>query len=162
MDGTFPLPEAQLDRFLMRIDLGYPTKEEEIRILDRFQRDDPLLDLGAVASPATIVGLQTLRSTITVSRPVREYIADLVAATRDHGMVRFGVSPRGALGLMRAAQGLAALRGRDFVLPDDVKELAEPVLLHRIILRHDERTRGASAKDVLRDVLARVPVPVPA
>lgn len=162
MDGTFPLPEAQLDRFLMRIDLGYPSKEEEMLILDRFQRDDPLLDLGAVASPATIVGLQTLRSTITVSRPVREYIADLVAATRDHGMVRFGVSPRGALGLMRAAQGLAALRGRDFVLPDDVKELAEPVLLHRIILRHDERTRGASAKDVLRDVLARVPVPVPA
>ena len=161
MDGTFPLPEAQLDRFLMRIDLGYPTREEEMEILARFQQDDPLEDLGPVATPETITELQRRRSGVGISGAIREYIADIVAATRAHGRVRFGVSPRGALGIMRAAQGLALLRGRDYVLPDDIRELAEPVLLHRIILRHDERTRGASSRAVLDEVLARVPVPVP-
>jgi MoxR-like ATPase len=160
MDGTFPLPEAQLDRFLMRIDLGYPSKEEEIIILERFQERDPLESLVPVLKPEEITGLQARRAGIIISPAVRAYIADLAAATRQHGRVRFGVSPRGAIGMMRAAQGLAALRGRDFVLPDDIKELAGPVLLHRIILRHEERTRGISAKAVLDEVLAEVPVPV--
>jgi MoxR-like ATPase len=160
MDGTFPLPEAQLDRFLMRIDLGYPTRDEEVTILERFQESDPLETLAPVVSPERITGLQRLRAGIVIAPAVRGYIADLAAATRRHSRVRFGVSPRGSIGMMRAAQGLAMLRGRDFVLPDDIKELAEPVLLHRIILRHEERTRGASAKAVLEEILAEVPVPV--
>jgi MoxR-like ATPase len=162
MDGTFPLPEAQLDRFLMRIDLGYPTRDEEIAILARFQEDDPLEGLPAAVSPESITGLQKRRSAVAISHGIREYIADIAAATRAHPRVRYGVSPRGAVGMMRAAQSLALIRGRDFVLPDDVKELAGPVLRHRIILRHDERTRGASAGAVLDEVLARVAVPSPA
>ncbi|WP_319560608.1 MoxR family ATPase [Marispirochaeta sp.] len=161
MDGTFPLPEAQLDRFLMRIDLGYPSREEEIRILERFQQDDPLESLKPVIHPERITELQHERSTITISAAVREYIADIVAATRRHPKVRFGVSPRGAIGIMRAAQGLAVLRERDYVLPDDIKELAGPVLEHRIIVLHSERTRGASAQEILREVLSAVAVPVP-
>ncbi|MFP4431261.1 MAG: AAA family ATPase [Spirochaetaceae bacterium] len=160
MDGTFPLPEAQLDRFLMRIDVGYPSKEEEIAIMDRFQKDQPLEELHAVTDPESVGTLQKQRGSVTVSPAVREYVADLVAATRSHPTVRFGVSPRGSLALIHSAQGLAMLRGRDYVLPDDVKELARPVLLHRIILKHDERTRGATAEAVLEDVLANVPVTV--
>ncbi|MDR2588757.1 MAG: MoxR family ATPase, partial [Spirochaetales bacterium] len=128
MDGTFPLPEAQLDRFLMRIDVGYPSEEEEIAILERFQENDPLESLSPVLSPEKICRLQSLRAGVVISGPVRAYIAALAASTRRHALARFGVSPRGAIGIMRAAQALALLRGRDFVLPDDVKELAEPVL----------------------------------
>ena len=160
MDGTFPLPEAQLDRFLMRIDLGYPSREEEMTILERFMEDDPLESLPPVLDPEKMCALQRTRASVTVSPAARAYIADIAAATRSHGRVRFGVSPRGALGMMRAAQGLALLRGRDFITPDDIKALARPVLLHRIILKHEERTRGATAMDVLADVIERVPVPV--
>ena len=103
MDGTFPLPEAQLDRFLLRIDLGYPVREEELVILDRFMKNDPLEDLVAVTTPERIHELQLLRRDIMVSQPVREYIADLVGATRSHSKVRYGASPRGSLGLMKAA-----------------------------------------------------------
>ncbi|MDR1625164.1 MAG: MoxR family ATPase [Spirochaetia bacterium] len=160
MDGTFPLPEAQLDRFLMRIDLGYPSRGEEISILERFQESDPLESLCAVLSPDRVRELQRLRARVVVSAAARSYIADIAAASRAHARVRFGVSPRGALGMMRAAQALAMMRGRDFVLPDDIKDLARPVLEHRIILRHEERTRGVSARDVLGEVLDGVPVPV--
>jgi MoxR-like ATPase len=161
MDGTFPLPEAQLDRFLMKIDLGYPARDEELAILDRFLADDPLLDLAAVTTPGRIEALQKKRAEIRVSAPVRGYIADLVGATRLHPQVRYGASPRGSLGLMRAAQALALLRDRVFVLPDDVKELALPVLCHRLILRHEERAKGATARAVMLDILARLPVPSP-
>jgi MoxR-like ATPase len=161
MDGTFPLPEAQLDRFLMKIDLGYPTKEEELSILERFLLLDPLDGLEAVSTPGRIVELQRLRAGILVALPLRSYIADLVGATRSHPQVRYGASPRGSLGLMKAAQALAVLRGREFILPDDVKELAPPVLTHRIILRHEERAKGASASAVMEEILATVPVPSP-
>jgi MoxR-like ATPase len=161
MDGTFPLPEAQLDRFLMKIDLGYPSKEEELAILDRFRMLDPLDELEAVTTPERIVELQRQRGEITVALPVRSYIADLVGATRTHHQVRYGASPRGSLGLMKAAQAMAVLRGRDFVLPDDVKELAQSVLAHRIILRHEEVAKGASAPAVVDEILSRVPVPSP-
>jgi len=161
MDGTFPLPEAQLDRFLMKIDIGYPNREEELAILDRFTQEDPLLGLEAVSSPERIVEMQKLRGTIKVAAPVREYIADLVAATRNHPKVRYGASPRGSLGLIRSAQALAAVRGRDYVLPDDVKELAGPVLTHRIILRHEERAKGAQAGAVIAEILDKVAVPSP-
>jgi MoxR-like ATPase len=108
-----------------------------------------------------VTELQSLRGEISVSPAVRQYIADIVAATRSHPKVRFGVSPRGALGIMRAAQAIAGLRSRDFVLPDDIKELAQPVLEHRLILSHEERTRGATARAVLQEVMETVPVPVP-
>ena len=162
MDGTFPLPEAQLDRFLMKIDIGYPDKGEELAILERFLKNDPLVSLEAVSSPERIVELQKNRCDIVVSAPVRDYIADLVGATRGHPQVRYGASPRGSIGLIRSAQALAAIRGRDFVLPDDVKELAMPVLCHRIILRHEDRAKGASASAVMAEILAKVPVPSPA
>jgi len=160
MDGTFPLPEAQLDRFLMRIDIGYPSREEEITILERFQEEDPLENLCPVLTRERICALQKERASITISPALRAYIADIAAATRSHVKVRFGVSPRGSLGMMRAAQGLALLRGRDYVIPDDVKALARPVLLHRIILKNEERTRGAAASDILSEILEKVPVPV--
>jgi MoxR-like ATPase len=161
MDGTFPLPEAQLDRFLMKIDVGYPDKGEELAILDRFMQDDPLAGLQAISSPERIVELQRNRGGIAVALQVREYIADLVGATRSHPKVRYGASPRGSLGLIRSAQALAAIRARDFVLPDDVKELAGPVLTHRIILRHEERAKGATAGDIMAEILEKVPVPSP-
>jgi MoxR-like ATPase len=161
MDGTFPLPEAQLDRFLMKIDLGYPARDEELQILERFREGDPLEDLKAVTSPESIVRLQRERREVIVSLPLRKYIADIVASTRSHPKVRYGSSPRGSLGLMRAAQALAALRGRGFVIPDDVKELVLPVLAHRIILRHEERAKGAKAIEVMDEILASVPVASP-
>lgn len=159
MDGTFPLPEAQLDRFLMKIDLGYPDRDEELTILDRFLLDDPLVELAPVTSPERIVELQKARAGIAVAAPVREYIAAIVGATRANPKVRYGASPRGSLGLIKCAQALAAVRGRDYVIPDDVKELAEPVLTHRIILKHEERAKGASAAQVVREILDRIDVP---
>jgi MoxR-like ATPase len=162
MDGTFPLPEAQLDRFLLRIDLGYPGREEELAILDRFIAADPLDDLQAVTSPEFIHAQQRQRRNVLVSMPVREYIADLVGATRCHPKVRYGASPRGSLGLMKAAQAAALLQGRDFVIPDDVKNLALPVLTHRIILRREERAKGATARAIMDEILSSVPVPDPA
>lgn len=160
LEGTFPLPEAQLDRFVLRMGLGYPDKEEEMEILTRFQENDPLRDLEAVATPESISEMRQARKAIHVSRSVREYIAGIVRATREDPCLRLGGSPRGSLGLMRCAQALAALRGRTFVLPDDVKILAVPVLAHRLILREEERLRGASQTGVLRALLDRIPVPV--
>jgi MoxR-like ATPase len=161
LEGTFPLPEAQLDRFLLKLRLGYPEKEEEISILERFRGLDPLGSLGAVASPEEITGLQGERRKIRISLPVREYIADIVRATRANTSLRFGASPRGSLGLMRAGQALAALRGRDFVLPDDIKQLAVPVLAHRLILTDEERLRGGTAEHLLMEIIGRMPVPAP-
>lgn len=162
MDGTFPLPEAQLDRFLMKIDIGYPSSAEELIILERFQKDDPLDRLEAITTPERLVELQKKRGEILLSPPIREYIVAIVAASRRHPQVLYGASPRGSIGLMKAAQALAALRGRDFVLPDDVKELALPVLTHRLILRPEERAKGASAPRVMEGILSGVPVPSPA
>lgn len=159
LEGTFPLPEAQLDRFLLKVHLGYPEREEEISILERFQEGDPLRDLRPVATPEELARLQEARRGIRVSPPVREYIADLVRATRSHASFRFGASPRGSLGLMKACQALAALHGRDFVLPDDVKSLALPVLAHRVVLREEERLRGEEPERLLAKILAEVPVP---
>jgi MoxR-like ATPase len=161
LEGTFPLPEAQLDRFLLRVRIGYPAQAEEIAILERFQAHDPLRDLRPVASPEDLVALQEVRKTITVSAPVREYITSLVGATRTSPALRLGASPRGSLALMRAGQALAGLRGRDFVLPDDVKRLALPVLAHRVILREEERFRGENPERVLEEILQRIPIPAP-
>jgi MoxR-like ATPase len=161
LEGTFPLPEAQLDRFLLKLRLGYPEKEEEISMLERFREQDPLGSLQAVASPEQITDLQGARKKIRLSLPVREYIADIVRATREDKSLRFGASPRGSLGLMRSTQALAALQGRDFVLPDDVKRLAVPVLAHRLILTDEERLRGGSPEKVLEEIIEKAPVPAP-
>ncbi len=160
LEGTFPLPEAQLDRFLLKIDLGYPDREEEITILERFQEKDPLEELGSIIEPEKFVELQAARRQIRVSEPVRAYIADIVRATRSHAAMLYGASPRATIGLMRAAQGMAALQGRPFVLPDDVKQLAEPVLCHRLILKEEERLRGAETKQVIEDIIGGTAVPV--
>jgi len=162
LEGTFPLPEAQLDRFLLKTRLGYPDRDEEIRIMERFRESDPLEQLNAVATPDDIAKLQQARRCILVSEPVRDYIADMVRATRDHPTVRFGASPRGSLGLMRAAQARATLQGRKYILPDDVKYLARPVLAHRLILKEEERLRGESTDHLIEELIARIPVPAAA
>jgi MoxR-like ATPase len=159
LEGTFPLPEAQLDRFLLKINLGYPNKDEEMTMLERFQKNDPLDTLESVAAPEQLTNLQQLRKEIRISAPVREYITDIVAATRNAENLRFGSSPRGSLGLMRASQGLAALRGRSYVLPDDVKQLVRPVLAHRIILNEEEKLRGQAPEHILTEIISRIPVP---
>ncbi|MCX7787852.1 MAG: MoxR family ATPase [Spirochaetes bacterium] len=161
MDGTFPLPEAQLDRFLMRIDLGYPTPLEETLILERFQTNEPLRSLSPVTTPERIVELQQKRSHVYVSPSIREYLSLLVQATRLHPSIRYGASPRATLNLLKAAQAWALLQGRSYVLPDDIQELSGPVLLHRLILKPEERLRGITPKIVLDEVLRSVPVPLP-
>jgi len=159
LEGTFPLPEAQLDRFLLKISLGYPGVDEEMTILERFQQDDPFDRLGAVAEPHQIIQLQQQRRTVTVSTRVREYITRIVDATRHTEDLRFGSSPRGSLGLMRAAQGLAALKERAYVLPDDVKQLVQPVLGHRVLLSEEARISGTDPADILAQIVSRIPVP---
>jgi MoxR-like ATPase len=162
LEGTFALPEAQLDRFLLKTQLGYPDKKEEVRILERFQETDPFPLLEPVATPEDIIKLQKIRRSIRVSQPIREYIADIVHATRDDEAIQFGGSPRASLGLMRAGQALAALRGRNYVLPDDIKYLAHPVLTHRLILTENERLKGKSTNHFIERLIRRVPVPVAA
>ena len=159
LEGTFPLPEAQIDRFLLKIPVGYPDPEEEIAIMDRFQEQNPFERLEAVARPEAIIMLQLQRRQVRVSRPVKAYIARLVQATREHPKLKFGASPRGSLGLMRAAQALAAIRGREYVLPDDIKTLAVPVLAHRLILNTSEQLRGQSVVELLESLLDELPVP---
>jgi MoxR-like ATPase len=161
LEGTFPLPEAQLDRFLLRIRLGYPDQSEEVRILERFQEKDPLRELEPVATPEQVAELQKVRRGIHISRPLREYITSIVRATRSNPSLRLGASPRGSLGLMRAGQALAALHDRDFVLPDDIKALAAPVLAHRLILKEEERLRGETQEHILEQLLQQIPVPTP-
>lgn len=161
MEGTFPLPEAQLDRFLLRLTLGYPTIVEEVEILTRFRTEDPLTELPTVSSPEEILRLQALRRHIKVSAPVADYIARLSAATRNHPGLRLGVSPRGSLALLRACQALALIRDRDFVLPDDVKELAAPVLSHRVLPRDEIGSRHSDPSGIIAQLLDTLPVAAP-
>ncbi|HVC14851.1 MAG TPA: MoxR family ATPase [Acidimicrobiales bacterium] len=160
LEGTFPLPEAQLDRFLVRVAPGYPSVEEEDEMLQRFGREDPASRLSAVTSPAEIVSLQTARGEIVVGDAVRAYLLDVVRATRADDRLALGASPRGALALHRAVQARALLDGRAFALPDDVKQLVQPVLAHRLLLAAPARLRGEGPERVLGDLLERVPVPV--
>ncbi|MDY7040285.1 MAG: MoxR family ATPase [Chloroflexota bacterium] len=160
LEGTFPLPEAQVDRFLLRIKIGYPTGEEENRILLRFEQDDPLEDLQPVATAAELLALQAEVRRVRVERSVREYAVFVVRATREHPSVDLGVSPRGTLALYKTSQALAAVRGRDYVIPDDVKELAPHVLTHRIMISPQTRLRGRTPEEVVMEVIDEVPVPV--
>ena len=160
LEGTFPLPEAQVDRFLIRLAIGYPTKEEEHTILLRFEQHDPLEDLAPVTTPGELVGVQQQVRQVRVEESVRGYIVDVVRATREHQEIQLGASPRGTLALYRCAQALAAIRGRAYVLPDDVKLLVPYVLTHRILISPATRLRGRLVADVLMDVIETVPVPV--
>ncbi len=154
--GTFPLPEAQLDRFLIRISLGYPTQTEALAMMQRFRAASPLNALKAVAEMSELAEAGKLYAQCEVSEPVMTYIAALCEAARDPGKVRLGPSPRAMLNLMRACQALAAVRGRDYVIPDDVKEMAVPVLAHRVIMRG---MHGQNAESFIRELLNQVPAP---
>ncbi len=154
--GTFPLPEAQLDRFLIRISLGYPTQNEALAMMQRFRAASPLAVLDAVADMSELAEAGKLYARCEVSEPVMTYIAALCEAARDPGKVRLGPSPRAMLNLMRACQALAAVRGRDYVIPDDVKEMAVPVLAHRVIMRG---MHGQNADAYVRELLTQLPAP---
>ncbi len=160
LEGTFPLPEAQLDRFLLKIRLGYPSEDEEGAILCRFQQENPLDNLSSVIEAKELLELQRLCRQVYVENSVRNYIVALARATRSHQGIELGASPRASLGLHLASQALAAIRGRNYVIPDDVKYLAIPVLAHRLIIRAEARLRGRSLQSVVEEVVSTVPVPV--
>ncbi|MED1918095.1 MoxR family ATPase [Brevibacillus sp. DP1.3A] len=159
-EGTFPLPEAQLDRFFMQLSLGYPTVEEEMRMLSRFSAANPLEELQPVMTTAELAELQRQVSTIKVSEGIKEYIVRLCHRTREHHHIYLGVSPRGSLALFRAVQALAFVRGRDYVIPDDVKELVPFVFAHRMIVKPEARLEGATVDRVLAMILSETRVPV--
>ena len=158
-EGTFPLPEAQLDRFFLRVNLGYPDRSDEVEVLGAQQHIHPLTEVRQVADVDTILAAQAAVRKIYIDQLVHEYIVDLVRATRDHGEVYLGASPRGSLFLYRGSQALAAMRGRDYVIPDDVKDLAVAVLSHRVIVSPAARIRSVDTRDVVREVLDTLPVP---
>ena len=160
LEGTFPLPEAQLDRFMIRIKLGYPSAEEESDILQRFERDTTLPDLDAVTGAEELREMQRLVTTVRVEDIIRDYIVELVQSTRRNDGLTLGASPRAALALYKTAQARAALDGRDFVTPDDVKALAETTLAHRVILTSNSRLRGRTAEQIVAETLSRIPAPI--
>ncbi len=159
-EGTYPLPEAQVDRFLLRIDVGYPSLDQEVEILRRRQaRQSDELPVRAVSSPDEVRALQAAVETVHVDPAVEGYMVAIVAATRTHTQVEIGASPRGSLALLKLSRARAALSSRDFVTPDDVKAVAPYALIHRIILKPDPWIRGVKTGSVLQDVLGQVPVP---
>lgn len=162
LEGTFPLPEAQVDRFLMRLKLGYPSEEDENEILQRFEREDPLETLEPVLETDDLLTMQAQVRTVHVEDDLRNYVVQVVRATRDHHAVDLGASPRGSLFLHRTAQARAAIQNRDFVLPDDVKALAPHVLAHRLILNPDARLHGRKVEQIVQEIVNAVPVPVEA
>ncbi|MGB4862204.1 MAG: MoxR family ATPase [Tepidiformaceae bacterium] len=160
LEGTFPLPEAQLDRFLVRLKLGYPSEDDEDEILRRFEGANPMETLQPVITGEELVRLASALRDLHVEPAVRRYAVRIVQATREDPAFELGASPRGSLALFRTARALAAISGRDYVLPDDVKTMAPYVLPHRLILSTQARLRGRNADDVLAEVLDRVPVPI--
>jgi MoxR-like ATPase len=160
LEGTFPLPEAQLDRFLLRIVIGYPNQAEENAILERFKQDDPLSGLKAVTTPRELLAAQTERRKVRVEESLREYIVRIARATRETGELELGASPRATMALYQACQAWAGIQGRDYILPDDIKHLALPVLCHRMIVSPQAQLHGRSAEEMIRDIIAAVPVPV--
>jgi MoxR-like ATPase len=161
--GTYPLPEAQLDRFFMRISIGYPTAEEEIDILERYTTGGkPMEDLKPICSSPDIIKLQQQVDTVYTSREVRAYVSNIAAASRKNGALQLGVSTRAAISLLRASQARALMLGRDYVSPDDVMSMAEPVLAHRLVLSPEARMRNMTAERVLSNVIGSVQVPVKA
>ncbi|GIK75014.1 MAG: ATPase [Chloroflexota bacterium] len=158
-EGTFPLPEAQVDRFMMRIHLGYPSKANEIDVLNRQSDHHPIQDIHQVVTANELIAAQRAIRTVYVDDLVKSYIVDLVTTTRDHPDVYLGASPRGSLALYHASRAWAAINGRDYVLPDDVKRLAEPTLAHRLIVNPSARIKNVTARQVIEDTLQHTAVP---
>jgi len=159
-EGTYPLPEAQLDRFLLKMKMGYPTVNEEIEVLNRAQKVPPIDELEPVIDLLELQQLQNEMMEVYVDPSISRYIVNLTTETRSHSKVYLGVSPRGSIALMKTAQALAFIRGRDYVLPDDIQYLAPFVFSHRIILKSESRYEGISTEDIVTEVLASVQVPI--
>ena len=160
LEGTFPLPEAQIDRFLLRLRLGYPSEDDETAMLERFEDADPLSSLGPVASADDVLRIQGLVRQVYIDPVLRAYLVQVIRSTREHPDVELGASPRATLGLYRCAQALAGIRGQEYVTPDDIKTLATPALAHRIILKSMARLRERSQESVVNEVLEAQTVPV--
>lgn len=160
LSGTFPLPEAQLDRFLLKLEMGYPSEAEENEIVLRFEAGNPLDQLQPVVRQEELLEWQRKVRQVLVAEVTRQYLVQLVRRTREETDLRYGASPRGSLALYRAAQALALVRGRDFVIPDDVKELAVPVLSHRLVLHSNARLKGKTPRRIVEEILEETPVPV--
>ena len=158
-EGTFPLPEAQLDRFLLKIRLGYPTMFEEIRIMDNQQFQHPIEQIDVVLSVDELLAMQETVKAAHISEPIKKYIVEITRRTRQNDDVYLGASPRGSLGLYRVGQAQAVLRGRDYVLPDDIKELAEVVLAHRIVVNPAARLSNLTARQIIQEIIREVPIP---
>lgn len=158
-EGTFPLPEAQMDRFLLRISLGYPAKNDEVQMLSNQQLRHPIEGLEKVIEVADLLKAQEAVKRVTITDEIKRYIVELVETTRAHGEIYLGASPRGSLALFRTSQARAAILGREYVLPDDVKALAVPALAHRLIVGSAARIREVDAVDIIEEVLEKVPVP---
>ena len=159
IQGTFPLPEAQLDRFLMRLSVGYPAPENEREMLSAFSIQNPLQTVVPVAAKDALLSAQAQVKAVHVSEPVKSYILQITAATRENDHIRLGVSPRGSLSLMRAAQAAAACAGREYVLPDDVKAVCTDVLCHRILCKAANYQQADTARELLRRIMVQIPVP---
>jgi len=160
LEGTFPLPEAQIDRFFIKLPIGYPTVDEENSILLRFEQTDPLVGLSPVVTTEELLAMQKQVRKVRVEASVRGYVVAIARATREHAEVALGASPRGTMTLYHAAQAWAAIRGRAFVVPDDVKRLAPHVLTHRILIQPQVRLRGRKPEEVVAEIVDTVPVPV--
>lgn len=160
MEGTFPLPEAQLDRFLLRVNLGYPSLEEESAMLERFQSTEPLDAISEVAGPDEILEAQRAVEHVRMEANVREYLLAIVAATRTHAQLKLGASPRASLSLQHAAQARAAIEGREYVIPDDIKKMANPVLAHRVVIESSAGLRGRTRDNVISEILGSTKVPI--
>jgi MoxR-like ATPase len=158
-EGTYPLPESQLDRFMMRLSMGYPSRSSELQVLETHGGPPALDELDAVADAPTVIRLLETARAVHVAPTLKRYIVDLAEATRDHPDVYLGASPRASLYLLKAARAAAASRGRDYVVPDDVQDLAVPVLAHRLLLSPEAQMRGSSVDDLLEGLLGRVPIP---
>lgn len=157
--GTFPLPEAQLDRFMLKVSLGYPTKEEGIKILKRFKSKQPFETIEHVATKAEVLEAQTIFSSVHVSDAIYQYIINIVETTRSNDQIELGISPRGSQAMLRGAQVQAILKGRDYVVPDDIKSLMVPIFGHRMILKHGMNIKEQQTEIVLKNVLSKVTVP---
>lgn len=160
LEGTFPLPEAQLDRFLLKVAIGYPTQEEENAILERFRSDDPLPNLKAVTTPKEILKLIKERQSIRVEDSVRDYVVRVARETREHPEIELGASPRASLALYQASQAWAAIHERNYVIPDDVKAVAPATLTHRLVIAPQAQLRGRMPDELVGDIVDSVPVPV--
>ncbi len=158
--GTYPLPEAQLDRFLMKISMGYPDRTDEVGILYRFQEKSPLATLMPVADSEQLLALKQTIRTVRVDQSLAGYIVDIISATRSHEHVMLGCSPRASLSLFRAAQAAACYEGRDYVVPEDIRDLAVPVLSHRLTLRQEARIRRVTAEQVIAEIVSHRRIPV--